>query len=66
MRCHLPNPDQRARSCLTSLEPWQLDSVEELRERGIDGDAVIRAGVTLMLASIATATDVKTEDRVGR
>jgi hypothetical protein len=50
----LANPARSVRPTLTSLEPWQRDALETLRrELGLDGDAVIRSGLTLMLGLLA-------------
>lgn len=47
-----PNP--HARPILTALEPWQREGLERLREElGVDEDAVIRAGLTLVLLQFA-------------
>lgn len=38
---------------MTSLEPWQREGLLRLRESlGVDADALLRAGVTLMLAIV--------------
>lgn len=52
-RSSIHDPETRARPWLTSLEPWQINHVNGLRELGLDGDAIVRAGVTLALATIA-------------
>ncbi len=47
-----PNP--HAQPTLTALEPWQREGLERLREElGVDEDAVIRAGLTLVLLQFA-------------
>lgn len=44
------NPSPHARPWLTSLEPWQRDALLALRETlNVDSDAVLRAGVTLVI-----------------
>jgi hypothetical protein len=54
----LPAPSQVAvETWVTSLEPWQREAILRLRDRlGVDGDALLRAGVTIVLALVATAT----------
>ena len=50
----LPNPSRQASEWLTSLEPWQIEAVQTVREAyGVDGDALIRAGLTLLLSVVA-------------
>ena len=52
----LPNPDRRAQTWTTSLEPWQIEALERLSESlGVDVDALVRSGVTIVLATIAGA-----------
>lgn len=54
----LPAPSRTAKPYLTSLDPWQIEAINHLREQhGIDGDALIRAGVTLALAMSLTARE---------
>ncbi len=44
------SPSPFAKPWLTSLEPWQREALLNLRESlGVDSDAVLRAGVTLVL-----------------
>jgi hypothetical protein len=53
----LTNPSQFARPLLTSVEPCQRRALDAVcRRLGLDDDAVIRAGLTLVLAMIAAAT----------
>jgi hypothetical protein len=54
---NLPDPSHQAQPYLTGLEPWQQQAVACLRERlGVDGDAIVRAGLTFFLALVAAAT----------
>ena len=54
----LPNPDRRAQPGTTSLEPWQIEALERLRTLlGVDVDALVRSGVTIILAVIAAADE---------
>jgi hypothetical protein len=53
----LPGPSEKAEVWVTSLEPWQRDGLLRLRDRlGVDSDALLRAGITIVLALVATAT----------
>ena len=53
----LPGPSETAEAWVTSLEPWQRDGLLRLRDSlGVDGDALLRAGVTIVLALVAAAT----------
>jgi hypothetical protein len=52
----LPAPSRTAKPRLLGLEPWQIEAVERVRETfGIDGDALVRAGLTLVLGLVAQA-----------
>lgn len=58
----LPHPSRVAEQWVTSLEPWQREGLLRLRESlGVDGDALLRAGVTLVLAIVAASTPDRPE-----
>jgi hypothetical protein len=63
----LPAPSPIAETWVTSLEPWQREGLLRLREQlGVDADALLRAGVTLVLAIIAaTAPEGSVDGRSG-
>jgi hypothetical protein len=51
-----PNPSPLARQYLTSIEPWQRDALARVsRHLGVDEDAILRAGLTVVLALIAVS-----------
>jgi hypothetical protein len=52
----LPAPSLIAETWVTSLEPWQREGLLRVREQlGVDADALLRAGVTVVLAIVAAA-----------
>jgi hypothetical protein len=54
---HLPAPSSIAETWVTSLEPWQREGLLRLRgQLGVDADALLRAGVTIVLALVAANT----------
>jgi hypothetical protein len=55
----LTNPSRNTMQYTTSIEPWQRDAIRVLRaDLGVDGDALIRAGLTLALCIVgANALD---------
>ena len=58
----LPGPSNVAEPWLTSLEPWQRDGILRLREAlGVDADALVRAGVTLVLSLVAVQVPPQTD-----
>jgi hypothetical protein len=51
----LPNPAPDTVTWITSIEPWQREGLLRVRELlGIDADALLRAGVTLVLSIVGT------------
>jgi hypothetical protein len=53
----LMNPSRNTMQLMTSIEPWQRDAMQVLRDDlGIDGDALIRAGLTLVLCIVGAST----------
>jgi hypothetical protein len=57
----LPNPAPGNDTWVTNLEPWQREGLLRLREvLGVDADALLRAGVTVVLSIICASTDAAT------
>ncbi len=51
----LPNPETSTETWITSIEPWQREGLLRVRELlGVDADAILRAGITLVLAIVGS------------
>lgn len=54
----VPHPSRGTETWVTSLEPWQREGLLRLREvLGVDADALLRAGVTVVLSIVAATAD---------
>lgn len=53
----LPNPEPSSETWTTSIEPWQREGLLRVRELlGIDADALLRAGITIVLSVVGAIT----------
>jgi hypothetical protein len=51
----LPNPAPGTETWITSVEPWQREALLRIRDViGIDSDALLRAGLTVVLALVGS------------
>jgi hypothetical protein len=52
----LPNPEPTTETWITSIEPWQREGLLRVRELlGVDADALLRAGITLVLSIVGAS-----------